>query len=177
LQEEFSWLESFTAIERISVQRVKTTTIFASFTTKNIQASAENFLTRQETQIRYGLKELLQRLYETGGFASIISINRSGQFIKAFLRKTMAAEGWKSRSIAVYANEIISGGNGKLNRQFTDDNRGIWTAGDKKRVLVDALNLQEQSIGGKSVYVGHSVTDLDCQLFVDIGICMRRVHG
>jgi 2-hydroxy-3-keto-5-methylthiopentenyl-1-phosphate phosphatase len=173
LQEEFSWLESLTAIERASVQRVEAAGIFASVTTEDIQAGAKDSLTRQETQLRPGLKELLQRLHETGGYVSIISVNWSSEFIKAFLRKTMAVEGWKSPSIAVYANEIISDGNGRLNRHFADDDRGIWTAGDKKRVLVEALNPQEQSVGGKSVYVGDSATDLDCLLFVDIGICIR----
>jgi thiamine phosphate phosphatase / amino-HMP aminohydrolase len=173
LQEEFSWLESLTAIEGASVQRVEAAAIFASVTTEDIQAGAKDSVTRQEIQLRSGLKELLQRLYETGGSASIISVNWSGEFIKASLRTTMAAEGWKSPSIAVYANEIISGGDGQLNRHFAYDHRGIWTAGDKKRALVEALNLQKQGVGGKNVYVGDSVTDLGCLLFVDIGICIR----
>ncbi|CZR66404.1 uncharacterized protein PAC_16305 [Phialocephala subalpina] len=153
LQEEFSWLESLTAIERATI--------------------AKDFSTRQETQLISGLKELLQRLHETGGYASSISVNWSGEFIRAFLRTTMAAEGWKSPSVAVYANEIISGGNGKMGRHFADDDRRIWTAGDKKRVLAETVKVQDQGVGGKNVYVGDSVTDLDCLLFVDIGICIR----
>lgn len=87
----------------------------------------------------------------------------------------------------IVANEIeglddVEGSQGMLSRCFDGgEGGGIWTAGDKGRVLrrLVAQDHGEEEKGGnereraRTVYVGDSVTDLECLMLVDVGICIR----
>lgn len=171
ISQELDWLESLAEIERASVERVEAAGIFADVTTADIRTAAMVSAKNQEVRLRLGLNDLLQVLRNRKGSASIISVNWSGQFIEEFLIAASGVErlGWPFKGI--YANQITSGPSGKLDRHFPKEKRGIWTARDKSRVLEEVL--AEQGGRETTVYVGDSLTDLDCLLSVDIGICVK----
>lgn len=130
-------------------------------------------------------------MYEREGvYVTIISVNWSSMFIKWFLDAAMRERYLDiSEQLIVRANEIHKNGCGKLERYFDERNRyfdegnrysvekdrGIWTAGDKARVLEGQLAETGGNDGGPrtAVYVGDSTTDLACLLRVDVGICVR----
>ncbi|KAL8871545.1 MAG: hypothetical protein Q9174_002648 [Haloplaca sp. 1 TL-2023] len=78
--------------------------------------------------------------------------------------------------IDIRANEIVGGKSGRMNRYFEEAGRrgegGLWTSGDKRAVMDEVVVEGER---GMVVYVGDSVTDLECLIGADVGICVRDV--
>jgi len=131
-----------------------------------------------------------------GGEVHIESVNWSRTWIEALLSAAWTEGGTytsahealpKSVRIAeieIAVNELDWGeggvSNGRLDRWWEEKchekgnagtRGGIWTAGDKARVVRNVLvKMGERA---KSVYVGDSVTDLSALLEVDVGICLR----
>ncbi|KAL9578884.1 MAG: hypothetical protein Q9212_005431 [Teloschistes hypoglaucus] len=132
-----------------------------------------------------------------GGKVGVVSVGWSGEFIRGCLRSASAellttshgggqereeGSGVNIGDIVVRANEILGGVEGKMSRYFEEDGRGgkggIWTARDKRRVMMEMLFRPEQDRAecnkSMTVYVGDSSTDLECLLAADFGICMRE---
>jgi 2-hydroxy-3-keto-5-methylthiopentenyl-1-phosphate phosphatase len=172
VEQELAWLESLIDVERASVERVEAAGIFANVSIADIQAAAVESVTKQEVQLRPGLKELLLAGHGTKGSASIISVNWSKTFVTELLHQTSHRGGYIWPPLkGIYCNDIVCGSSGKLDRYYAKEDRGIWTAGDKSRVLREAIaGLGDEGI---TVFVGDSLTDLECLLEVDVGICVR----
>ncbi|KAI9734149.1 MAG: hypothetical protein M1818_006646 [Claussenomyces sp. TS43310] len=186
---ELAWLESLAPVERASVERVEAARVFAGVTPRVVQAAVIEAVTGREEAVvwRTGLSLLVARVLGAGGVVRVVSVNWSARFIRACLEaggsegtNAAAARGgggdqgpgrdsvdWSR--VRVHANEVGEGGDGRLSRYFGD--RGIWTAGDKRRVLDEVLD--EVGSRASTIYVGDSPTDLHCLLDVDIGICVR----
>lgn len=122
------------------------------------------------------------------GKVSVVSVGWSARFIRGCLLRAAAMRGDGGRvgemvrGLEIVANEIEGlegegGSRGMLSRWFREDGGGIWTAGDKGRVvrwLIAEGNDEGTGRGRmRTVYVGDSVTDLECLLLVDVGICVR----
>ena len=56
-----------------------------------------------------------------------------------------------------------------MERWFGEEEVRIWAVGDKGRVVGEVLGGE----GGRSVFVGDSVTDLEALLAVDVGVFLR----
>lgn len=85
----------------------------------------------------------------------------------------------KIEDIDVRANGIVGGDEGRLSRYFEEGGRtgngGIWTAGDKRKVMDEMVKASTNREDIVRVYVGDSMTDLGCLLAADVGICVRDV--
>ncbi|KAI9839604.1 MAG: hypothetical protein M1819_002230 [Sarea resinae] len=104
----------------------------------------------------------------------------------------------QSHPLAIYANDIsdlwsaTGSPTGQLNRYFGGPDGGIWTGEDKARIVRQILKDDEcapksgmiatpaceKGSGGEErgyvVYVGDSITDLECLVeCADVGICVR----
>lgn len=106
------------------------------------------------------------------------------------------------RDVEVRANEIEADGSGRLDRAFGAAEGGIWTAGDKVRVMEEVVGkvtaVAAAAVGSRdqedvevnggnggnggnvpssttppTIYIGDSPTDLACLLRADVGICVR----
>lgn len=145
--------------------------------------------------------EGVQEGVEGKGKVGVVSVGWSGRFIRGSLLRAVSAggaggggeevgdgEGRKMvGEMEIVANEIerlddADGSQGMLSRWFDGvEGGGVWTAGDKGRVVrrLVAEDCVEERKGGegrertRTVYVGDSVTDLECLMLVDVGICIR----
>ena len=130
-----------------------------------IEGAAEKAIREGSVVLRPGAGRIVEEVLKSGGKVVVLSIGWSAWFISCCLR---AGLGKEAKVVEVRANEIREDGN--LNRYFGVDGGGIWTCGDKMRVLSEVIQDEK---GMRTVYVGDSVTDLECLTRVNVGICMR----
>lgn len=149
-------------------------------------------------RLRPGVWGMLRGVQGVGGRVAVVSVAWSGRFVRGVLGAACKGyrgqggkgegegegEGVRVGDVQVRANEIEGGGEGGLDRVFGAEEGGIWTAGDKERVMNDVV--AEAAAGGdcpsslrgalktpRTVYIGDSPTDLACLLKADVGICIR----
>ena len=167
----------------------------------DVVRAAREAVKRGDVRFRRGWGDVVGRVMMEGvegegegaGEVGIVSVNWSREWVRGCVVAAAAAavetedgteskkKGWNVQSLRVIANEIegldhFEGSTGGLGRYFgSEDEGGIWTSGDKLRVVKTLLSEQRprRQGGGLSVYVGDSVTDLEALLEVDVGICMR----
>ena len=172
LEQFFAWQESLVVVERASVERVEQAGIFANVTEGDVDEAARRAVESQRVVMRPGLISLLDNLQAQGNRVTVVSVNWSSRFIRSCLRSFQGPQhGKASGEVHIRANDIKLGSNGRLSRTFEKENRGIWTAGDKARVMREGVKAGPgQQL---SVYVGDSLTDLPCLLLADVGVCIR----
>lgn len=195
LAEEAAWLRSLRPIELKSVSRVEEAGVFRGVTDGTITRLATRSIASGEVVLRKGWRDLLAiGSPRSSDRVSILSVNWSRTFIRQILLVAAQKElGGKAaelegiiNSIAIHANEIEglaapTGSDGKLG-----SSGGIRTSGDKleclKAVLAkdkgeehaSAANPDEVTHKPLNVYVGDSISDLECLVAADIGICIRE---
>ena len=167
-----------------------------------------------EVRLRTGWVGLVERVQRGGkGRVGIVSVAWSRRFIHAVLsahvRESEEGKG-KGKGgcrvamadVEVQANEIAGDGSGMLDRVFgwgDEGGGGLWTAGDKERVMremvdsaaaaaaaaaVDHNNTNSSPSppsspvprpipGPRTIYIGDSPTDLACLVKADVGICIH----
>ena len=118
--------------------------------------------------LRPGAGRIIEEVLKVEGRVVVLSVGWSARFINACLQTALGRE---ADAVELRANEIEDG---KLSRYFGAEDGGIWTCGDKARVLKEGLRGAEAR---RTVYVGDSVTDLECLTNADVGICMRGEVG
>lgn len=172
IEEFLSWQESLVEVERASVERVERAGIFANVTGTDIDIVAKEAIQNRSVILRPGLASLIEKIQERGDSTAIVSVNWSARFIHSCLGSAIGSRiQGNPQKINVRANDIESGSSAKLTRTFTDENRGIWTAHDKERMM--QTELQTESQQRNSAYVGDSPCDLPCLLLANVGICIR----
>ena len=170
--EFLEWQESLVEVERASVERVERAGIFANVTITDIDNAAKEAVQSRSVLLRPGLVSLIEKIQEQGDSTTIVSVNWSARFIHSCLGsarepRTQA----QPPKVDIRANEIGSGSSAKLTRTFAGEDRGIWTARDKERMML--AELQAESQQRNSVYIGDSPSDLSCLLLANVGICIR----
>lgn len=144
--------------------------MWTGVTPQIIEDAADKAISEGSVVLRKGAGRLIEEVLKRRGRVVVLSVGWSGRFIRACLR---TAVGMEAEAVGIRANEIEE--DGKLSRYFGAEEDGIWTCGDKVRVLNEFVGVAEEV---KMVYVGDSVTDLGCLTCVDVGICMRgEVEG
>lgn len=166
IEEFLEWQESLVEVERASVERVERAGIFANVTITDIDNAAKEAVQSRSVLLRPGLVSLIEKIQERGGSTTIISINWSARFIYSCLGSAP-----EPQKVNIRANEIGSGSSAKLTRTFAGEDRGIWTARDKERMMLAELQAEPQQ--RNSVYIGDSPNDLSCLLLANVGICIR----
>lgn len=109
------------------------------------------------------------------GKVGIVSVAWSRRFIAQVLEEADRAAGGDGGvvgEIDVVANEICGDGSGVLDRWF--GGKGVWSAADKGAVMGGFIGEILASEGRPVViYIGDSVTDLECLVAADVGVCIR----
>ena len=174
LEQYLTWQRDLVTAERASIERIEKAGLFANVTEDDVIATAEKAVADGIVPLRRGLLSLFERLHSRGDSLAVLSVNWSSVFIREVLRSSAqkAHESGFLSSLCIHSNEIDFGTNGKLSRKFPEEDRGIWTAQDKARVMQRELGpkLRQRP---SSVYVGDESTDLACLLAADLGICIR----
>jgi thiamine phosphate phosphatase / amino-HMP aminohydrolase len=172
LEHFFAWQESLVGAERASVERVERAGIFANVTERDVDDAARRAVESRTVVLRPGLSSLLDKAHVRGSRITIVSVNWSGRFIHSCLRTAQELQHSPlHQDIHIRANDIESGSSSRLSRTFEKEDRGIWTAGDKARVMDEELKAGAEP--RLSVYIGDTSTDLPCLLLADVGICLR----
>ncbi len=182
-------------MERASVERVEAAGLFRGVGARDVEAAAARAVEGGGVGLRAGVEGLLGRVLRSGGGGGggggggtvcVVSVAWSRRFIYGVLEGWARREGWGGGGggwvvgdVEVRANEIEGGG---LDRVFGAAG-GIWTAGDKVRVMRDVVEAAATvaaaaAAGGvesasRTIYIGDSTTDLACLLEADVGICIR----
>lgn len=172
------------------MRRVEAAGVFQGVRGGEVDAEAERCVEGGEVVLRGGWGRLVAgagdgRLVGKGK-VGVVSVGWSGRFIRGCLLHAAAAAGAGEglgevvRGMEIVANEIEGldaegGSDGMLSRWFArEGGGGIWTAGDKGRVVRRLIAGEEAGVGRmRTVYVGDSVTDLECLMLVDVGVCVR----
>lgn len=164
LTEEITYLDNLRDVERASIERCEQAGVWRGVTRQIIEDAAEKAIREGSVALREGAEMLIEEVLKRRGRVVVLSVGWSGRFICGCIR---TAFGKKAETVEVRANEIEE--DGKLSRYFRAEEGGIWTCGDKARMLKEVVQEAEEV---KTVYVGDSVTDLQCLTSVDVGICM-----
>ena len=177
--QELAYLDALRPVEGASVGRVEAAGLFGGVRTGDVDAAAADAVAGRAVGVRAGAAGLLGRVQRGGGRVVVVSVAWSRRFIHGVLsgcvRREAGGEVVVMGDVEVRANEILADGSGRLDRVFGGADGGIWTAGDKGRVMEGEI---AAAVGGDSsvprtVYVGDSPTDLACLLKADVGICIR----
>lgn len=205
--QELAYLDSLRPVERASIERVEAAGLFRGVGTREVDGVAKAVVADGGVRLREGVAELVRKVGGRGGGGgvAIVSVAWSRRFIRGVLGGSMRSYddddggggGWGSTTdsgkvlvegvvVDVRANEIAGDGSGMLDRVFggcscsSGGGGGIWTAGDKVRVMNDIVLEAENGNGNgneamvpKTIYIGDSPTDLACLLQAHVGICIR----
>lgn len=183
IAEELLWLQSLWSVERDSVERVERSGLWRGVTRDHVRDVVIRALDDGSVALRPGWNELVSNVQRSGGRVGILSVSWSSTFIKETLRNaaqrgTLDGDGLNVDMMEVWANDFEMNndgeGSGRLTRWFESEGKGIWTGSDKARVMREIL-AQESGAwkGTKAMYIGDSVSDLECLLEADVGICVR----
>ncbi|KAL8901757.1 MAG: hypothetical protein Q9207_005043 [Kuettlingeria erythrocarpa] len=182
VEQEVAWLESLRDVERKSMERAEAAGLFRGVDSEDVRRAAQRAVREGEVLLRKGWSGLVGRVLREGGKVGVVSVGWSGDFIRGCLKTATEdledGEELRVEDIDVGANEIWGREEGKMSRYFGEKGRGgnggIWTAGDKKRVLYELVATKPRGQDSVVVYVGDSATDFDCLLAADLGICVRN---
>lgn len=188
------YLDSLVVVERRSVERIERCEVFKGVRCGDAVRVAREAVRRGDVRLRKGWEACV--LGRKWGQIGVVSVAWSGRFVAGVLRACAAAP--MMGDIDVRANEILEDGSGLLDRYWRGSGRGVWTAGDKMRVMremVDSFVLStsvaaEGEDDGEelrpttmsmskpwTIYIGDSPTDLGCLVDADVGICIRDGDG
>ncbi|KAI4175155.1 MAG: hypothetical protein LQ343_001916 [Gyalolechia ehrenbergii] len=184
IEQELAWLESLRYVEGKSMERVEAGGIFRGVRKKDVQRAADEAVREGKVVLRKGWERLIDRVVSANGEVGIVSVGWSGDFIRGCLeaavrRKNVAEEngvgsGDYVARIDIRANEITGVQDGKMSRYFEENGKGgeggIWTARQKRMVMEDMTRKSKRGIEESLVYVGDSMTDLECLLSADFGV-------
>ena len=191
VESELAWLESLKDIERESMERVEAAGIFIGVGKEDVRRAAKRAMEEGKVTLRDGWDRLVQAAFQEGGQVAVVSVGWSGEFIRECLQAAMknlnaiqkeqARENIDLDGIDVRANEVLGGKAGRMNRYFEEGGRkakgGIWTARNKRKVVDDVVSAERDNVSRRLVCVGDSVTDLECLLSADVGVCIRDPDG
>ncbi|TGZ84765.1 hypothetical protein EX30DRAFT_337238 [Ascodesmis nigricans] len=178
---EFQYLASLCPVERASIERIESHGVFANLPIASLSSLAPSHVTLRPGWFSHLVRPALSR----GVKVSILSVNWSTGWIIEALRAGAISEGGDEESldgVEVMSNDLVVDEKGvttgKLTRWFEEEDKGMWTAREKRVVLDEYLECGKyEKKGGKgkkkkglNVYVGDSSTDLEAMWGVDVGV-------
>ncbi|KAL9603562.1 MAG: hypothetical protein Q9219_001065 [cf. Caloplaca sp. 3 TL-2023] len=186
IEQELAWLESLRDVERKSTERIEDADIFQGVKRDHVRAAAREAIKEHKVVLREGWADLMETISQKGGKIGVVSVGWSAEFIRECLESAAGQSSMEAGGVGkkvdiervdIRANNISAGGTGRMSRYFEEGGRkgrgGVWTAGDKRKIMEDMFGEEPRNLENMLVYVGDSVTDLHCLLSADIGICMR----
>ncbi|KAI9668258.1 MAG: hypothetical protein M1821_001078 [Bathelium mastoideum] len=201
ISEEQKWLESLSPIENRSIQRVEKSGIFKGVTAFELRQAGGKAVEDGSLHFRDGWDKLLvadteylkKQVKETDAkiSASIISVSWSTDFIKGALSYASqhadklpnysGCDTWflqrGAMHLEVHANDIdgIDRAEGSTGLMQSVWQPNIRTSRDKVLAMKELLleNGELYAAEPYAIYVGDSITDLECLLAADVGVCIR----
>ena len=194
LQQEHDYLDSLGNVERRSIERIESSGWLRGLKwtpedNSNFDKAVSHIRHNESMIWRTGFADLVKTIWRFNGIVDILSVNWSGNFIRAMLRQEFG-KAVDIDGIGIYSNEIDPSGTGHLSRikwknqdhfvnhwlresdQEDEDSRGIWTAQDKALVM-QAISATSKANDMIIVYVGDSKTDLRSIVEADVGVCVE----
>ena len=182
-----AYLASLEDVERRSIGRLEDAGVWRGVTRERVVEAAVEAVTGGKVRFRHGWEGMVSAVQKRGGAVGVVSVAWSCLFIFACLREGVRRGGGGGGGesvvvgdVDVRANEIVFDADGKgigvLDRYFSSEETGIWTAGGKVRVMHELIEKSIRENGGVrpwTVYVGDSATDLGCLMEADVGVCVR----
>ncbi|KAL9091958.1 MAG: hypothetical protein Q9159_001103 [Coniocarpon cinnabarinum] len=157
-------------VEEASHQRVMNAGIFNDITVKDVEKGAWTALESQDVELRDGAIDLMKSISMLDAnttqspverMVAILSVNWSAEWIRQILTAATDSHFLMTHSIVVEANELPRLG-------------GTWPnlcTSDQK------LHVMQEYCKGRSeylkVYIGDSLTDVECLLDADVGVMIR----
>ena len=179
LEQVSAHLRELTAVEQRSIDRVSASAIFRGLSAEAIDAGAAKAIATKQVVLRRDLLKFLQVIKKREKDAGhgpdtvdIVSVNWSKRFITSCLNAALPNQR-AIPHINVYANELegINEGRPSDGTLCAPGSPKIISSADKLARL-QALRAQYPAHEA-IVYVGDSMTDIECILAADLGICMR----
>lgn len=187
---ECVWLQSLRGVEDRSVQRVESSGYFRGVKHQDVTSAVREALVTNAVMLRKEWHKLFveaaaaragmplppnAHVYEL----SILSVNWSETLIREVLRSSVdnlqGIDDVQRRNVkdlvdhmAIQANEIVG-------LEDVDGSTGSLIRANRLalRTNLDKLQCYARSLDQIHVYIGDSMTDLDCLLAADVGICVR----
>ncbi|KAG8534347.1 uncharacterized protein KY384_001191 [Bacidia gigantensis] len=186
LAHEAAYLDSLKHVEAASLDRVVGQGLFKGVTPQMVEEVAQASLRQKHVSLRKGWQSLIGAAQATG-VAYVISVAWSKRFIEHILRASdpdmqvsRNAATFDAERIAVNANDIAEDGSGLIIGSKILTGRRILTSTDKLEVMRKlAGDFTENSLSAakfqriKTIYVGDSMTDLECLMEADLSICIQ----
>lgn len=152
---ELTFLSSLREVELASLNRVQDSGLFRALSPADFSRFGEEAVESGVVQTRRGFRELTAR---PPGRLAVLSVNWSADFI----RGCCGGGGSTGRELDVFANAIGFPG-GRIVRAVPGGEEPLLTARDKYAALEVVARLWDKGVE-ELVYVGDSVTDLECLL-------------
>ncbi|KAL8814450.1 MAG: hypothetical protein Q9191_008551, partial [Dirinaria sp. TL-2023a] len=163
LRSELEYQSSLRVVEEASFSRGREYFTRAGITRAEVEEHAKEAVRRGDVEMRSRWERVLGVGRRKKG--GIISSSWSAVWIRSIL--SAAADREVLDGIEVYANEILPSSSPK---GIEEEEKGIFTSGDKLRVMNSLTSHHEEEERRRVVYIGDSATDLGCLLNADIGI-------
>ncbi|KAL9128795.1 MAG: hypothetical protein Q9217_002604 [Psora testacea] len=202
IEQELTYLNSLTRVEKASIWRINDSGIFDGVKAEDIRRVADKCVGQGAVKLREGWEQCVSSVRmsqseELRGEVCLISVAWSSVFIRACLEAAVKRDSTdattlrnsgsdthgsppaskiKSEDIQIYANNTQACASGRLSGPWVDSHRLILTADDKleiMRTFISQVGTKKTAMKPKTVYVGDSLTDLACLMEADIGICVR----
>ncbi|KAK1777329.1 HAD-like domain-containing protein [Copromyces sp. CBS 386.78] len=178
LAEELAYLESLRTVEVASVERVVNAKFFAGLTRERwveLGRKAREYGEDPDWEggegnivtMRKGFSEFVRQARARGDKLGIVSVNWSQAFVEGVIEAEDGGQGHKG--FVKRVNEIKYP-DGELEGPEEMGGKVMMTARDKLEGFETMLLDETDADGGRSVYFGDSVTDLECLLRADTGI-------
>ncbi|KAJ4370689.1 hypothetical protein N0V83_005210 [Neocucurbitaria cava] len=192
IEEEIALIRKLRAVEQRSLHRVSLSGIFAGLTTSAINAGIRECISSGQIGLRRGFAQFFESMqtdktdasgqHKSKSQLSILSVNWSQHFIASCLRAfntPIPASSILSNELQNLTQNLPSNGHiGPSNSA----SMMIVSSDDKLRCLERLKQEREASSSSPQdtstssipiVYVGDSLTDIECLLAADLGICIR----
>jgi len=202
LPQVLAYQASLRHVERASFLRGKQAFADAGVNASHLEAAASTALEKETVVFRSGWEEMMELVADAnvGGeniAVGIISVSWSHQWIRNLLDQAMRLwrlideedeylydspdalcdlPMWDPARMDIRANDIFS-------KRPASEEAGIYVSADKAREMADMVQRRRdelrRGLGGtfasglRTIYVGDSLTDLECLLAADIGIVIR----
>jgi hypothetical protein len=184
LAQELEYLRSLRPVEQASIERIEAAGVFRGVSSGDLATVASRMVNDGSIKLRKGWLDIADDMIEAYPYPQIVvcSVNWSRRWVNTIIQHGVRLQGRSERGLLCHfgfvvndleeTSEVCTGSMGRYFDQSDRSEGGIWTSGDKARVMRDFLN--DGTVNpAVDVYIGDSVTDLECLMIADVGICMR----
>jgi len=166
VEQEIEFLRQMKASEMASLERIRECQVFRGISADEFRQAGRDLVERGMITLRDGFHDYVRRRTEEGCKVWVLSVNWSTAFIEGACHPSV---------VSVIANNISSEGSivgpGLFLSPRSADHGTLTNSVDKLNAMQTAL-LGEGKGPTRTVYMGDSITDMECLLAADEGVVM-----